>query len=138
MFFENSIKLIYAIVVSLSIIIPLIVSLITNIKVKIKIKRELLTTEDDAKKAELEAADAKAKLEMQRLGNELIENAEVLYKDVSALLKKEGKSAGIVKKDSVMSKLQAFALENNYVFDSEYWDKYINETVELTKSVNKE
>ena len=68
--------------------------------------------------------------------NSLITNAETLYADVANLLKREGKSAGIVKKDSVMSKLQAYALERGYTFDAEYWGKKVDEIVELTRKVN--
>lgn len=66
----------------------------------------------------------------------MIANAETLYSDVSSILKKEGKSAGAVKKDSVMSKLQAYAIEHGYEFDAEYWDKKVDEIVDMTKKVN--
>ena len=68
--------------------------------------------------------------------NKLVFEAENTYKDVNALLKQQGKSAGAVKKDVVMTKLQAFALEHNYLFDAEFWSAKIDEIIELTRKVN--
>lgn len=90
-----------------------------------------------AKKAAISDAEcAKAKNEMTERMTELIENAEVLYAAVDSALKANGDSAGVVKKDSVMSKLQAFAMSNNYLFDADYWSNKIDEYVKLTKMVN--
>lgn len=99
----------------------LVIALIANIKSKIKICKQLANTTNEAEKAKLEAANSAATTDMLNACNELIANAETLYLDVSLLLKKEGKSAGAVKKDSVMSKLQAYAIEHGYEFDAEYW-----------------
>lgn len=65
-----------------------------------------------------------------------IEAAEIAYKDLNAVLKAKGSSAGPVKLDSVLMKLQSLANEKGYDFDREYWTNKINETVALTKNVN--
>ena len=112
------------------------IALIRSVRSKLKIHKELASTTDDAEKAKLEAANSAATIDMLNVCNELIITAETLYADVSSLLKKEGKSAGAVKKDSVMSKLQAYAIEHGYTFDAEYWNKKIDEIVDMTKKVN--
>lgn len=65
-----------------------------------------------------------------------IEAAEIAYKDLNDVLKAKGSSAGPVKLDSVLMKLQSLANEKGYDFDREYWINKINETVALTKNVN--
>lgn len=133
---ETILKVVYAVASAIAVAIPLVIALVVNVKSKIKIRKELASTTDDAEKAKLEAANSAATTEMLNACNQLIANAETLYADVSAILKKEGKSAGSVKKDSVMSKLQAFAIENGYDFDAAYWNEKIDEIVDLTKKVN--
>lgn len=88
------------------------------------------------KQARSDAEAAKAENEMTNKMTELIQNAEVLYAAVDTALKANGDSAGVVKKDSVMSKLQAFAMSNGYLFDPTYWADKIDEYVKFTKSVN--
>lgn len=129
-------KLVYAAIAFLAAAIPLVIALVVNIKSKIKISKQLASTTDEAEKAKLDAANSAATTEMLDVCKTLITNAEMLYADVSTLLKKEGKSAGAVKKDSVMSKLQAYALEHGYEFDAEYWSKKVDEYVEMTRKVN--
>lgn len=133
---ETILKVVYVVASAIAVAIPLIIALIANIKKKIKIGKQLANTIDEAEKAKLEAANAAATTEMLDVCDTLISKAEELYSDVSTLLKRENKSAGAVKKDSVMSKLQAYALEHGYNFDAEYWDKKIDEKVEMTKKVN--
>lgn len=133
---ETILKVVYAVASAIAVAIPLVIALIANIKKKIKIGKQLANTTDEAEKAKLEAANAAATTEMLDVCDTLIAKAEELYGDVSTLLKRENKSAGAVKKDSVMSKLQAYALEHGYDFDAEYWDKKIDEKVEMTKKVN--
>lgn len=129
-------KIVYAVSAFLAAAIPLAIALWTTIKKKIKLAKDLACTTDEAEKAKLKAADSEATTDMLQVCNSLIANAETLYGDVANLLKREGKSAGIVKKDSVMSKLQAYALEHGYTFDADYWDKKVDEIVELTRKVN--
>ena len=133
---QEILKVVYAVSAFLAAAIPLAIALWTTIKKKIKLAKDLACTTDEAEKAKLKAADSEATTDMLQVCNSLITNAETLYADVANLLKREGKSAGIVKKDSVMSKLQAYALEHGYTFDVEYWDKKVDEIVELTRKVN--
>lgn len=133
---ETILKVVYAVASAVAVAVPFVIALIVNIKSKIKIRKQLANTTDEAEKAKLEAANSAATTDMLNVCNELIANAETLYSDVSSILKKEGKSAGAVKKDSVMSKLQAYAIEHGYEFDAEYWDKKVDEIVDMTKKVN--
>lgn len=133
---ETILQIVYAVASAIAVGVPLMIALIRSVRSKLKIHKELASTTDDAEKAKLEAANSAATIDMLNVCNELITTAETLYADVSSLLKKEGKSAGAVKKDSVMSKLQAYAIEHGYTFDAEYWSKKIDEIVDMTKKVN--
>lgn len=133
---ETILQIVYAVASAIAVGVPLMIALIKSVRSKLKIHKELASTTDDAEKAKLEAANSAATIDMLNVCNELITTAETLYADVSSLLKKEGKSAGAVKKDSVMSKLQAYAIEHGYTFDAEYWNKKIDEIVDMTKKVN--
>lgn len=133
---QEILKIVYAVSAFLAAAIPLAIALWTTIKKKIKLAKDLACTTDEAEKAKLKAADSEATTDMLQVCNSLIANAETLYADVENLLKREGKSAGLVKKDSVMSKLQAYALGHGHTFDAEYWDKKVDEIVELTRKVN--
>lgn len=133
---ETILQIVYAVASAIAVGVPLMIALIRSVRSKLKIHKELASTTDDAEKAKLEAANSAATIDMLNVCNELITTAETLYADVSSLLKKEGKSAGAVKKDSVMSKLQAYAIEHGYTFDAEYWNKKIDEIVDMTKKVN--
>ena len=133
---ETILQIVYAVASAIAVGVPLMIALIRSVRSKLKIHKELASTTDDAEKAKLEAANSAATIDMLNVCNELIITAETLYADVSSLLKKEGKSAGAVKKDSVMSKLQAYAIEHGYTFDAEYWNKKIDEIVDMTKKVN--
>ena len=62
-------------------------------------------------------------------------NLKLLY-FVDNILKQSGSSAGAVKKDTVMTKLQAYALDKGYEFDVAYWRNKVDEIVTLTKQVN--
>lgn len=133
---ETILKVVYALVSALAVAIPLVIALVANIKSKINIRKKLVNTTDEAEKAKLEALNSSATTDMLNVCNQLIANAETLYTDVSMILKREGKSAGAVKKDSVLSKLQAYAIEHDYNFDIDFWDTKIDEIVDLTKKVN--
>ena len=89
------------------------------------------------KKAKTAEEKAEAEKLMAEKANELIESAETFYKNLDSVLKQTtGESAGPLKKDSVMAKLQAFALSKGITFDAEYWSSKIDEIVKLTKAVN--
>lgn len=69
--------------------------------------------------------------------NKLIVSAEETYKQVDSLLKQQGGAgSGSVKKDSVMTKLQAYCIEKGVDFDTEFWSGKIDELVQLTRKVN--
>lgn len=88
------------------------------------------------KHAESAEEIAKADKAMEDKAMELIESAEDLYHKVDAAMKAQGASAGLLKKDSVLSKLQDFALQANYNFNREFWSQKIDELVSFTKKVN--
>lgn len=91
----------------------------------------------EAKKAKTEAEKQSAINEMLGIANSLVLSAEETYKNVDNVLKGQGQSgSGAVKKDSVMTKLQAACIEKGVEFDEEYWSKKIDELVELTRNVN--
>lgn len=94
----------------------------------IKAKKKALTDEGKAR--------AQAVIEAKCM--ELIQGAEKLYHGLNGALKANGSSAGLVKKDSVLSQLQNFAAENNFNFDRESWSQKIDELVAFTKEVNHE
>lgn len=86
-------------------------------------------------KSEAEAAEAKQK--MLDTASTLIKEAETFYKSLDTVLKNtEGTTAGAYKKESVMTKLKAFAMTIGFNFDEEYWSNKIDEIVKLTKDVN--
>ena len=103
-------------------IIPLIISLAKAIK-----KR---------KEAKNEAEIAEAEADLLQTAILLIDSAETLYKDVDKALKSKGESAGPVKKETVMMKLQTYANEKQYDFDAEKWSGVIDGIVKITKNVN--
>ena len=84
-----------------------------------------------------EAEKKKAQLEMLEQANEFITIAEITFNSFDKVLKSQNNgSAGSMKKESVLNKLQAFAFSKGYEFDSEYWSNKIDEIVSFTKSVN--
>lgn len=134
---ETILDIIYAVAGFIVAAIPLVIALIKAIKKKINTCKQLAEAENDAEKAKLEAESAQATVDMTNAAVGLIESAENLYEDVAAELKSKGKSAGAVKKDSVMSKLQAYALTKGYSFDEQYWSENVDRLVTMTKNVNK-
>ena len=99
----------------------------------------LITVIRSIKKYRLAKTDAEkeaARNDMLSKVNVLIQAAEETYAGVNEILKAKNDSAGPVKKDSVLTKLQAYALEHGYSFDLNYWSDKIDEIVSLTKSVN--
>lgn len=104
-------------------IIPLIVKFVKKCK--------------EAKAAETEAEKQAAINDLLGIAHQLVAAAEETYKSVDSILKGQGgKGSGAVKKDSVMTKLQAACLEKGVEFDSEYWSTKVDEIVALTKEVN--
>lgn len=65
--------------------------------------------------AKSEAEKQAAYNDMLNIVNVFIAGAEETYKSVNAILKQQGSTAGAVKKDSVLTKLQAYALEKDTI-----------------------
>lgn len=103
-------------------VIPLIFRLVSAIKAK--------------KNATTEAEKEAAKNDMMTVVHSLIESAEQLYFNIDAVLKQQNSSCGAMKKESVMAKLQAYAIEKGYTFDADFWSAQIDNIVSLTKKVN--
>lgn len=90
-----------------------------------------------SKAAKTEAEKQKIMNEMLDLANELIVKAEETYGQVNQIVKQQsGKGLGAVKKESVITGLQAYCNEKGIAFDNEYWSKKVDEIVEVTKKVN--
>lgn len=90
-----------------------------------------------AHKAAVTAAEKeKATNDMFYHAQTCIEAAEKAYEGFDKVLKSQGDSAGSVKKKSVMTELQAYALQNGYDFDEEFWSQKIDSIVAMTKEVN--
>lgn len=120
-----AVKIMYIIVSicsALATLIPTGIALICQIKSRIKAKTEL--------------EKQKANEDILRLANELVAQVESTYKDVDRILKQAGSSAGEIKKDSVMTKLQSYAIDKGYSFDTKEWSEKVDNIVSLTKVVN--
>ena len=114
----------------LSIASFLVVTLIPSIILLVKKWKEAKAAKTDAEKQAIYN-------EMLDEANKLIAAAEETYKQVDAIIKSQGGTgSGVVKKDSVMTKLQAYATEKGLTFDADYWSAKIDEIVDLTKKVN--
>lgn len=114
--------IVYAIVGAIISAVPFIIALVKICKKKNSAKTD----------AEKEAAMN----DLMEVVTTLIKQAEATYKDVDAILKSENKSAGPVKKDTVLTKLQAYALQKGYDFDIDAWSDKIDDIVAMTKQVN--
>ena len=114
------IKIVLAFIVTS--VIPFITAIVNGVK--------------KSKKAKTEAEKEKAINDMNNQLMSFINDAESLYKEVNAVLKEKDSSAGILKKEHCLTKLQAYALENGYEYNAEYWSLQNDKIVELTKSVN--
>ena len=96
----------------------------------------LIGTVKSRAKAKTAAAKAAAEADMKAQAETLIAAAEVAYKKVDGILKAQGSSAGAAKKESVLTKLQAYAIDKKYEFDAAAWGEKIDAIVALTKQVN--
>lgn len=102
--------------------IPFIVALVKAIKAKKAAKTE----------AEKEAAQNAINAQIKAL----VQTAEVTYKEFDKVLKGQGSSAGVMKKQFVLTDLKSFCLENGYEWNEETASKAIDEEVAFTKTVN--
>lgn len=82
------------------------------------------------------AKTEKANADLLATAKNFISAAEVAFEGFDKMMKAQGSSAGAMKKDTVFTKLQAYALQNGYDFDADEWSTKIDELVAFTKSVN--
>lgn len=88
------------------------------------------------KEAKTEAEAEKAYNDMLAQAQSLIQAAETAFEGFDKVMKSQGSSAGAMKKDNVVSKLQAYALSRGYTYDAEFWSTKIDEIVKFTREVN--
>lgn len=117
-------------------IIPFAISFGVAMKKRKEAKAEAERARTEAEKAEAEAKKAEAERDMYRATVGFVQDVENLYKDADALLKSNGLSCALMKKDSAMTKAQAYAIEKGYPFDSNVTSNNIEEIVEVTRNVN--
>lgn len=119
-------QIIYLSIEGAAFLVTLVTTIIGFIKAH-KAKKNAKTTEEAAA----------AKQQMLDEANKLISEAEIFYKTLDTALKAtDGTSAGPYKKESVMTKLEAFAMTIGFKFDKEFWSAKVDEIVKLTKEVN--
>lgn len=80
--------------------------------------------------------NTRAEKDMLEVVNGLIATAEQTFAGLDVVMKAKGESAGSVKKENVMTKLQAYAIEKGYKLDLEFWSAKIDEIVAFTREVN--
>lgn len=90
----------------------------------------------EAEAAKAAEAKARAREDLLAVAKQFICAAEIAFEGFDKMMKAQGSSAGAMKKDNVFTKLQAYALQNNYDFDVDEWSAKIDELVAYTKSVN--
>ena len=98
------------------------------ISIKKAIKKRIEAVEESERVTALRDMTAQAQI--------FIENAEVAFKSFDKMLKAQGSSAGAMKKENVITKLQAYALSKGYDFDVDFWNEEVDEIVNFTKEVN--
>ena len=78
----------------------------------------------------------RAEKDLLEVVNGFIAVAEQTFSGLDLVMKAQGASAGSVKKENVMTKLQAYAMEKGYKIDLDYWSTKIDEIVAFTREVN--
>lgn len=86
--------------------------------------------------AKTEAERANAQNAIVAETKRLVAEAEVLYAETNAMLKRNNSSAGGLKKGYVVNALKAFCLEHGFPWSAAELDKAIEEEVAYTKTVN--
>lgn len=120
----------------IELIIHLVVAIIGALASGLPIAVKLSNAIKAKRTATTEAEKEKAYNEMLAQANELIVIAENSYKAFDKVMKAQNSSAGAMKKKSVMTDLQAFALSKGIKFDAAFWSEKIDEIVTFTKTVN--
>jgi hypothetical protein len=113
----------------LSAVIGIVATLIPFI---VKVNKSVKAFKDAKTDVEREKANA----ELLDMAKHFVNTAEVAFEGFDKLMKAQNGSAGAMKKDTVLSKLQVYALQNGYEFDAVYWSEKIDELVKFTKDVN--
>lgn len=80
--------------------------------------------------------DARTLNVLRAMAQFFVEGAEKSFEGFDKVMKEQGSSAGAMKKDAVFTKLQAYALQNGYKFDADYWNEEIDKIVAFTREVN--
>ena len=88
------------------------------------------------KTAKTEAEKEKANADLLAMAQTFVEGAEKAFEGFDKMMKAQGSSAGAMKKDTVFTKLQAYALQSGYEFNADYWSTKIDEIVKFTREVN--
>lgn len=110
--------------------IPFLISLIKTIKRKKQILNELNSTTSDLERQKLINLNNSATIEMFSICKQLIVEIEKAYENSSMINKSS------LKKQDVLSKLNAYCDEHNVSFDVNFWSKTIDELISMTKQVN--
>lgn len=121
---------------STEIIIDIIKISITALLVLIPTLIRIFQLGKKVKNANSNTEKEQAKIQLRSEAIELIKAAEIAYKDINLILKQKGSSAGPIKKDSVMTKLENYAVEKNIPFDREYWNSEVDIIVADSKEIN--
>ena len=116
--------------------IPILIKWIRAKKAKKTAVQEIAQAKTEADLAKAESASEKASNDMLECLIEAVILAEKTFSGFDKVMKAQNSSAGGLKKENVMTRLQAYALSKNYVFDAEFWSKKIDEIVAFTKEVN--
>ena len=114
-------------------------AIVAYVKTRGKRKKAEVALEEaisEKDKAEAEAAKEKADAELMQIARNFIASMETTLDGFDKIMKAQGSSAGLMKKDLVFIKLQAYALQHNYAFDANVWSDIIDDLVGFTKSVN--
>ena len=133
---ETTVNVIITVVTFVVTIIPLIIGLVDANKKRKAAKKAAEEATTEAELAKAEAARQAAVNDMLGQANMFIDQMEELYRDIDGIVKAQGNTTGTLKKEGAMTKLQAYAIEKGYAFDTEYWSKQIDSIVQLTHNVN--
>lgn len=101
-----------------------------------KAHAQVASAEEEKNAALDDAQTAKAELDLSDTMRAAVDAAEQAYTVFDEMAKTKGLSCGAMKREHVLDKLQAYALQKGYVFDAEKWGKAIDDYVAATKRIN--
>lgn len=116
--------------------VPFIIGIVDMNKKRKAAKKAAEEATTEAELAKAEAAHQAAINDMLGQANVFVEQMEALYRNIDGIVKEQGSTTGPLKKEGAMTKLQAYAIERGYTFDTEYWSKQIDGIVKMTHNVN--